>query len=56
MTSLSSDKWDRDSWRTRTRVQMPTYNNLDNLKMVEKTLNGYPPLVFAGETRILKLN
>ena len=32
VTSLNNSKWDKDGWRTRSRVQMPTYNNLDNLK------------------------
>ncbi len=46
--------WAPDSWRQKKQIQLPVYPNLEKLSQVEKTLGGYPPLVFAGETRILK--
>ena len=48
------EEWNRAGWRNKDRIQMPSYGDEANLKYVEKTLNSYPPLVFAGETRSLK--
>jgi len=48
------EEWSRASWRNKDRIQMPSYGDEADLKYVEKTLNSYPPLVFAGETRSLK--
>ena len=48
------EEWNRASWRNKDRIQMPSYGDETSLKNVEKTLNNYPPLVFAGETRSLK--
>ena len=48
------EEWNRASWRNKDRIQMPSYGDETSLKYVEKTLNSYPPLVFAGETRSLK--
>jgi len=46
--------WDRSNWRNKPRVQMPDYVDAAALSVVEKQLNQYPPLVFAGEVRNLK--
>ncbi len=48
------EEWSRASWRNKDRIQMPSYKDQASLKYVEKTLNSYPPLVFAGETRSLR--
>ena len=48
------EEWNRASWRNKDRIQMPSYGDESSLKYVEKTLNSYPPLVFAGETRSLR--
>ena len=48
------EEWNRASWRNKDRIQMPSYGDEASLKYVEKTLNSYPPLVFAGETRSLR--
>ena len=48
------EEWNRASWRNKDRIQMPSYGDETSLKYVEKTLNSYPPLVFAGETRSLR--
>ncbi|TBW09368.1 3-deoxy-7-phosphoheptulonate synthase class II [Azotobacter chroococcum] len=46
--------WTPDSWRTRPIQQQPEYPDTTHLAQVEATLAGYPPLVFAGETRELR--
>ena len=47
-------KWTPDSWRQKPILQVPEYPDPAKLAEVEKTLKGYPPLVFAGEARSLK--
>lgn len=46
--------WHKSDWRAKPRVQMPDYPDAAALKAVERQLNQYPPLVFAGEARRLK--
>ena len=46
--------WDRSSWRTKARRQMPDYIDAEELASTENSLNNLPPLVFAGEVRNLK--
>lgn len=46
-------QWSIDSWRQKPILQQPSYQNQAQLKEVEATLAGYPPLVFAEETRQL---
>ena len=46
--------WSIDSWRAAPIKQQPEYRDEEALRQVEKTLQGYPPLVFAGEARSLK--
>ena len=46
--------WNKASWRSLPRIQMPDYPSKSELAEVERTLSKYPPLVFAGETRTLK--
>lgn len=46
--------WTPESWRAKPIRQVPTYPDMDKVVQVEKTLAGYPPLVFAGEARRLK--
>src|SRR5215208_3405745 len=46
--------WTPDSWRTKPIVQVPDYDDKVKLAEVEKRLQGFPPLVFAGEARKLK--
>jgi 3-deoxy-7-phosphoheptulonate synthase len=47
-------KWSKSSWRQFPRIQMPDYAEESLLQDVEKKINSYPPLVFAGEARKLK--
>ena len=46
--------WQNNSWRKYKAKHIPEYPDKNSLKFVEKTLNGFPPLVFAGEVRSLK--
>jgi len=46
--------WSIDSWRAAPIKQQPEYPEPDAVRQVEKTLQTYPPLVFAGEARSLK--
>ena len=48
--------WSKDSWRKKPILQVPEYDDLEQLKKVESRLSSYPPLVFAGEARRLKEN
>ncbi|MGB0660167.1 MAG: class II 3-deoxy-7-phosphoheptulonate synthase [Mangrovicoccus sp.] len=46
--------WSKSDWRTKPRVQMPSYPDQAELEAVEAQLAKYPPLVFAGEARTLR--
>jgi len=47
-------QWQTDSWKNFTIKHLPDYPDQNHLEEVEKTLNNFPPLVFAGEVRSLK--
>ncbi|MFT4939985.1 MAG: 3-deoxy-7-phosphoheptulonate synthase [Paraglaciecola sp.] len=47
------NQWKPDSWRQKPILQQPHYEDKQHLQEVEETLKGYPPLVFAAETREL---
>ncbi|MCQ4347798.1 3-deoxy-7-phosphoheptulonate synthase class II [Pseudomonas stutzeri] len=49
-----SQTWTPDSWRSKPILQQPVYPDAERLARVERTLAGYPPLVFAGEARELR--
>ena len=49
-----AQKWTPHSWRGKPIQQVPDYPDPDRLSEIEKTLAGYPPLVFAGEARKLR--
>ena len=51
---MASERWSPDSWRGKPIQQAPVYPDAAALADVEKTLAGFPPLVFAGEARKLK--
>jgi len=50
---MSAPNWSPESWREKPALQMPSYADEAQVVDVEKTLSGYPPLVFAGEAREL---
>ena len=47
-------KWTKDSWKNFTIKHIPQYNDVKQLEKALKKLEGFPPLVFAGECRNLK--
>ncbi|MDR3472806.1 MAG: 3-deoxy-7-phosphoheptulonate synthase class II [Devosia sp.] len=47
--------WTPKSWRDKPISQMPTYPDPGKLVAIEKQLATFPPLVFAGEARELKV-
>ncbi|MFQ6678647.1 MAG: class II 3-deoxy-7-phosphoheptulonate synthase [Fidelibacterota bacterium] len=47
-------QWKTNSWKKFTARHIPDYPDKNHLLGVEKTLSGFPPLVFAGEVRSLK--
>ena len=51
---MSKERWTPESWRAKPVEQSPVYQDLAALAEAERTLAGYPPLVFAGEARKLK--
>lgn len=46
--------WTPESWRSKPILQQPSYTDANLLREVEKTLASRPPLVFAGEVRVLR--
>ncbi|KAK1277449.1 hypothetical protein QJS04_geneDACA018829 [Acorus gramineus] len=52
--SRSPDKWAVDSWRSKKALQLPEYPDKVELDSVLKTIETFPPIVFAGEARHLE--
>ncbi|MCO5601677.1 hypothetical protein L7F22_055800 [Adiantum nelumboides] len=50
----SSPLWSVDSWKQKQALQLPTYPDAEELERVLRSLEDYPPLVFAGEARHLE--
>jgi 3-deoxy-7-phosphoheptulonate synthase len=46
--------WSPDSWRAYPVQQLPAYDDTKHLADVESRLRRSPPLVFAGEVRVLR--
>ena len=47
-------KWAVDSWKTKKALQLPEYPDKKDLETVLKTIEDFPPIVFAGEARHLE--
>ncbi|CAH8309717.1 unnamed protein product [Eruca vesicaria subsp. sativa] len=47
-------KWSPETWKTKTALQQPEYPDQKELNKVLKTIGTYPPIVFAGEARLLE--
>ncbi|KAI8004329.1 hypothetical protein LOK49_LG08G01028 [Camellia lanceoleosa] len=47
-------KWTVDSWKAKKALQLPEYPDQEELETVLKTLDAFPPIVFAGEARHLE--
>lgn len=49
-----TEKWSPNSWRAKKAKHIPHYQNEEELKDVLFKIANYPPLVFAGEARMLE--
>ncbi|KAK6923783.1 DAHP synthetase, class II [Dillenia turbinata] len=47
-------KWTADSWKSKKALHLPEYPNQRELESVLKTIESFPPIVFAGEARTLE--
>ncbi|KAJ6799726.1 phospho-2-dehydro-3-deoxyheptonate aldolase 2, chloroplastic-like [Iris pallida] len=47
-------KWGVESWKSRKALQLPEYPDAAELESVLRTLESFPPIVFAGEARKLE--
>ncbi|KAH9330242.1 hypothetical protein KI387_002350 [Taxus chinensis] len=52
--SSSKTGWSIDSWKSKKALQLPEYPDIEELDSVIKTLETFPPIVFAGEARHLQ--
>ncbi|CAN6466841.1 unnamed protein product [Victoria cruziana] len=50
----ASRSWTVDGWKSKKALQLPEYPNQAELQSVLKTLESFPPIVFAGEARHLE--
>ena len=48
-----ANNWNPSSWKNHTLKHLPTYPSMDELNSVTDQLKQFPPLVFAGEVRLL---
>jgi hypothetical protein len=46
--------WTKTSWHTYTALQQPNWPDRERYEEIVRTLSLLPPLVFAGEIRVLK--
>lgn len=53
-TTRDQGKWNLDSWKSKKALQLPEYPNQEELESVLRTLDAFPPIVFAGEARSLE--
>ncbi|KAL0432689.1 UNVERIFIED_CONTAM: Phospho-2-dehydro-3-deoxyheptonate aldolase 1, chloroplastic [Sesamum latifolium] len=53
-TKVAPKKWALDSWKSKKALQLPEYPNQEDLESVLRTLDAFPPIVFAGEARSLE--
>jgi 3-deoxy-7-phosphoheptulonate synthase len=51
--SPAAASWSPDSWRTKPALQQPNWPDAVEYESALKQLSGFPPLVFAGESRRL---
>ena len=49
-----TDKWLPNTWRAKKAKHIPIYENKKELEEVLSSINKFPPLVFAGEARLLQ--
>ncbi|KAK6258859.1 DAHP synthetase [Theobroma cacao] len=47
-------KWTLDSWKSKKILQLPHYRDEKKVESVLKTIESFPPIIFAGEARNLE--
>ncbi|EOA40133.1 hypothetical protein CARUB_v10008840mg [Capsella rubella] len=52
--NVGKGKWAPESWRAKKALQQPEYPDLAELEAVLQTIEAFPPIVFAGEARLLE--
>ncbi|TMW92273.1 hypothetical protein EJD97_013256 [Solanum chilense] len=52
--AVTKTEWAVDSWRSKKALQLPEYPDQEELRSVLKTIDEFPPIVFAGEARSLE--
>ncbi|KAK4274124.1 hypothetical protein QN277_017403 [Acacia crassicarpa] len=52
--NVGRGKWSLDSWKSKKALQQPEYPNKEELESVLRTIEAFPPIVFAGEARSLE--
>ncbi|CAK9320576.1 unnamed protein product [Citrullus colocynthis] len=50
----TNEKWSLESWKSKKALQLPEYPDQAALETVLKTIESFPPIVFAGEARSLE--
>lgn len=50
----TNEKWSLESWKSKKALQLPEYPDQAALESVLKTIESFPPIVFAGEARSLE--
>lgn len=50
----ATGRWSPDSWKSKKALQLPEYQNEEDVERVLKTIESFPPIVFAGEARTLE--
>ncbi|XXG66635.1 hypothetical protein AAC387_Pa06g0166 [Persea americana] len=48
---VGSSNWVVDSWKSKKLLQIPAYPNKEELESVLRTIESFPPIIFAGEAR-----
>ena len=51
---MGKSKWSPESWKAKTALQQPEYPDVAELEAVLETIEAFPPIVFAGEARLLE--
>lgn len=52
--NVASGRWSIESWKSKKALQLPEYPSQEDLDSIHKTLDAFPPIVFAGEARTLE--
>ncbi|THU52651.1 hypothetical protein C4D60_Mb10t06180 [Musa balbisiana] len=54
IAEAKSGKWSVESWKAKKALQQPEYPDKAELDSVLRTIENFPPIVFAGEARHLE--